>query len=121
MIPHTKFLISLSIAAAFLAVCTGARADDLTPSQVARARAKAQCAAFGPGFTAVDGSDTCVWMGAHIRVGLGSRGSDSSNNGWASGSAPVRVNAGDASNDQEDLAPSHLRLPDNDATGSIAR
>ncbi|MGO9673341.1 MAG: hypothetical protein ACLPSF_04095 [Methylocella sp.] len=93
------------------------RAHDL-PAGEASPRAKAMCAAYGPGFTAVEGSDTCVFVGGHVRVGFGSRGGDSPDTGWATGSA-VRVNS--ASGAGAGLAPGHLRLPDGDSTGMIAR
>ena len=62
------------------------------------------CAAFGPEFTAVEGSNTCIFIGGHVRVGFGSRG-DSPDTGWATGTA-VRVNAASGG-----AATGHLRLP----------
>jgi Porin subfamily len=34
-------------------------------------RAQNQCAAFGPGFVAVEGTQTCVRVGGHVRVEMG--------------------------------------------------
>jgi hypothetical protein len=117
MIPYTKFLILFGAAAALLAFGAGAQADDLAADPSALARAKARCAAFGSGFTTIEGSDVCVWRGSHIRIGFGSHGASSP---AASGGA-MHVNAGDESNQNADVAPSHLRLPDDDETGSIPR
>ena len=50
-----------------------------------------RCAAFGPGFAAVAGSDTCVRIGGRVRVEAG-RGTFDPNTGWANdgvGSADV--------------------------------
>jgi hypothetical protein len=114
----SKFIVFFSsVAAGLFGLGAVAQANDL-PSGEASPRAKAMCAAYGPGFTAVPGSDTCVFVGGHVRVGFGSRGGDSPDTGWATGSA-VRVNA--ASGSGGGLAPGHLRLPDGDSTGMIAR
>ncbi len=121
MTPRTKILISCSAAAGIFAFGAAAQADDLTADQSARARAKAECAAFGPGFTAVEGDNGCVWIGRHLRVRFGARAGGSSDNGPAPAAAPVRVNAGDRASEDADIAPSHLRLRDGDETGSIAR
>jgi hypothetical protein len=101
-----------SIAAGLFGFGAASRASEL-PGQ-ASARAKAMCAAFGPEFTAVEGSNTCIFIGGHVRVGFGSRG-DSPDTGWATGTA-VRVNAASGG-----AATGHLRLPDADSTGTIAR
>ncbi|MBU6457733.1 MAG: hypothetical protein KGK01_12190 [Bradyrhizobium sp.] len=42
----------------------------LAAKRVGRSHA---CAAYGPGFVAVDGSDTCVKVGGSISVGVGGR------------------------------------------------
>ncbi len=84
-----------SVAAGLFGLGAVAQANDL-PAGEASPRAKAMCAAYGPGFTAVEGSDTCVFIGGHVRVGFGSRGGDSPDTGWATGSA-VRVNAASGS------------------------
>jgi hypothetical protein len=119
MIPYAKFLISFSAAAGFCLFAAGAQANDLQADQSAFARAKAQCAVFGPGFTAVEGSNDCVWIGRHVRVRFGSRIGSPSDNGLASG-GPMHVNAGDAGENVG--VANHLRLRDGyDETGSIAR
>jgi hypothetical protein len=74
------------------------------------------CAGYGPGFTSVEGSDTCIRIGGRVRVEAGTRVSSSSpNTGWASGSArPASLHAGaDDSrlSDPGDFSRSHLRLP----------
>ena len=112
-----SILFFSSVAAGLFGLGAVAQANDL-PSGEGSPRAKAMCAAYGPGFTAVPGSDTCVFVGGHVRVGFGSRGGDSPDTGWATGSA-VRVNA--TSGSGGGLVPGHLRLPDGDPTGMIAR
>ncbi len=104
------------VSAALFGFGAAAGANGL-PTGAASPRAKAMCAAYGPGFTAVEGSDTCVFIGGHVRVGFG-RGGDLPDTGWATGSA-VRVNS--ASGGDGSLAPGHLRLPESDPTGMIAR
>jgi hypothetical protein len=105
-------LFFASIEAGLFGLAAAARANEL-PGH-ASARAKAMCAAFGPEFTAVEGSDTCIFIGGHVRVGFGSRGGDSPDTGWATGTA-VRVNAASGA------ATGHLRLPDANSSGTIAR
>jgi hypothetical protein len=107
----------LFVSAGFYAYAGAAQANDL--SGQAAARADAQCAAYGPGFRAIEGGGACVFVGGHVRVGFGARG-DSPDNGWASGPRAVRVNAGDQSGSAP-LATGHLRLPAGDAPGMIAR
>jgi hypothetical protein len=103
------------VSAGFCGSAAAVRADDL--SRQASARAEAQCAAYGPGFRAIEGSDACVFVGGHIRVGFGSRGGESPNNGWSSGGGAVRVNATGAA----PVATGHLRLPAGDSPGTIVR
>ena len=108
-------LLLSSVSAVLFGCGSAARANDLSGRE-ASPRAKAMCAAYGPGFTAVEGSDTCVFIGGHVRVGFGSRGGDSPDTGWATGTA-VRVNAASSSSG----APGHLRLPGDDDSGTLAR
>lgn len=78
------------------------------------------CAAYGPGFTSVEGSSTCIRIDGHVRVEAG-RGitSSSINNGWAAGSArPASLHSGpddqiSSGNSMSgaDFGRSHLRLP----------
>lgn len=42
-----------------------------TPDKPLLSRAPNPCAAFGPGFVKLDGSDTCVRVGGSISVGAG--------------------------------------------------
>lgn len=124
MIPRTFFVFICSSAAALFGVSESVEANDLSPGD--SARADARCAAYGPGFTAVDGSDACVWVGGHVRLEVGSRMASAPDNGWAAGGvapAAMRVNdgydealpeRGDASRSRE-----RLRLRDSGATGSI--
>lgn len=101
--------------AALIGLGATARANDF-PADQASARARAACAALGPGFAAVEGAGACVLVSGRVRVGYGPRGGDSPDTGWATGTA-VRVNAAGAGA----LAPGHLRLPDGGSGGTIAR
>jgi len=85
---------------------------------VSSALASDHCAAYGPGFTSVEGSDTCIRIGGRVRVEAGTGITASSvNNGWASsGTRPASLHStsdNDLGNtvNGEDFGPSHLRLP----------
>ncbi|WP_036259836.1 hypothetical protein [Methylocapsa aurea] len=133
MISRTLFVFICSGASAILASSDSAGANDLPPGKAQISRANAQCAAYGPGFTAVEGSDACVWVGGHVRVEIGSRGAASPNNGWATGGAAPAAMHMDDSYEQPDLVRAipargertvsreHLRLRSSDMTGSLAR
>jgi len=79
------------------------------------------CAAYGPGFTSVEGSSTCIRIDGRVRVEAG-RGitSSSINNGWAAGSArPASLHSSpddriplDNTISGADFGRSHLRLPE---------
>ncbi len=119
MISRTFFAFICSSAAAFLGAGERVEANDLQPGNAARANA--QCAAFGPGFTAVDGADTCVWVGGHVRLEVGSRVASAPDNGWAAGAAtPAAVRVQDSYDQSGESSGSrqHLRVRDSDATGS---
>ena len=49
-----------------------ARSDKLLPLK--GAASSSSCAAFGPGFVKVEGSDTCIKIGGAISVGAGTSG-----------------------------------------------
>jgi hypothetical protein len=130
MISRTFFAFICSSAAAFFGAGERVEANDLQPGN--SARANAQCAAFGPGFTAVDGADTCVWVGGHVRLEVGSRMASAPNNGWAAGAAtPAAVRVNDGGYNQNGVVETvpargessgsrqHLRVRDSDATSSI--
>lgn len=77
------------------------------------------CAAYAPGFASLEGSDTCIRIGGHVRVEVSSGSTSSTqNNGWASGSArPASLyttSDGDRHSNHSlngmDLSSSHLRL-----------
>ncbi len=77
------------------------------------------CAAYGPGFTSVEGGSTCIRIGGHVRVEAGSGITPSSvNNGWAAGGArPASLHTDDDTSHfgnaiaGADFGRSHLRLP----------
>lgn len=45
-----------------------------TALQVKRAGASNSCAAYGPGFVKVEGTETCVKIGGAVSIGFGSSG-----------------------------------------------
>lgn len=127
MISRTFFAFLCSGAAAVVA-SDSVEANDLTSGNRALSRADAQCAAYGPGFTAVDGSDSCVWVGGHVRLEVGSRMASAPDNGWAAAPGTVRVNnvyeqsdgvATHSARSETAKSRERLRLPESDITGSI--
>ncbi|WP_036255604.1 hypothetical protein [Methylocapsa acidiphila] len=117
MISRKFFAFICSTAAGLLGAGAVAQASDLQSGD--SARANAQCAAFGPGFAAVDGADACVWVGGHVRLEVGSRMASAPDNGWASGGATpaaMRVNDDDA--DTRAKAREHMRVRDRDQAKS---
>ena len=67
-----------------------------------------RCAAYGPGFAAVAGSDTCMRIGGRVRVEAGN-GFMAPNNGWANdGIVPA------GTSDQR----RHLRLTETSGTAA---
>lgn len=130
MISRAIFVFVCSGAGALLASGESAEANDLFSGRTEHSRANAQCAAYGPGFTAVEGSDACVWVGGHVRVEISSRALSATDNGWASGgAAPAAVHLNDAyestdiiralpARGEASASREHLRLRARDATGS---
>jgi hypothetical protein len=109
-----NLLVSCGFTALF-ALAPGAHANDLPYGKSAQTRANAKCSVYGPGFVAAEGSDTCIWVGGHVRLEFGSRSPGSPNNGWASGGAvPAAMRVQDSADSR-----GHLRLQDGDVTGSI--
>lgn len=51
----------------------GAAAGKTIEKPLAQTRTPTSCAAFGPGFVKVEGSDTCVRIGGSVSVGVGTR------------------------------------------------
>jgi hypothetical protein len=102
----THFLSLLSCAAiGFLGVydCGNAYAEDLPQAgKSVRFTAGNHCADYGPGFTAVEGSETCVKIGGHVRVEFGSRPSPA-DTGWARGSAAPAAMRSDSNADRGDV------------------
>lgn len=80
MTSTTRFFLSLLVGvagstAAFSGM--GASAQDLSPAQNADLTkpwvALDRCSGYGPDFTSVEGTQTCVRIGGHVRVELGPR------------------------------------------------
>ncbi|ACK51817.1 hypothetical protein Msil_2901 [Methylocella silvestris BL2] len=110
-------LFASSVGCSLIALGASARAGDLPSGQAERV-AQARCEAeYGPGFSAVANSSTCIWVGGHVRVGFGPRGG-SPDNGWANGGGPVRVNAGDGASRP---MTGRLRLNEGASAATIAR
>jgi hypothetical protein len=68
-----------------------------------------RCAAFGPEFAAVEGSDTCMRIGGHVRVQLGTNAGLRPSSGWGAGSASAATLRSDSS-DPRTAAATHLRV-----------
>ena len=67
-------LIAMLSASMAAAESSGARKPDKAPppSKLLPARGTANaCAAYGPGFAKVDGTDTCVKIGGAVSIGVG--------------------------------------------------
>ncbi|PNG26451.1 hypothetical protein [Methylocella silvestris] len=110
-------LLASSVGCGVIALGAAAQAQGL-PSGKAERVAQARCEAeYGPGFSAVANSSTCIWVGGHVRVGFGPR-CDSPDNGWANSGGPVRVNAGDGA---ARATTGRLRLNEGASAATIAR
>ena len=67
-----------------------------------------RCSAYGPEFTAVEGSDVCARIGGHVRVQLGTNAGLRPEGGWNTGRASsAALRSGNAPSQP---APSHLRI-----------
>ncbi len=72
-----------------------------------------RCAAYGPDFTAVEGTQSCVKISGHVHVEIGSRTITSDNRGWVQGgTAPAAMRSEETvGGDLGNLpAARHLRL-----------
>jgi hypothetical protein len=112
-LPRFRYVV---ISAARLVPIAGAAA--LCIGTVPTALASDHCTAYGPGFTSVEGSDTCIRIGGRVRVEAGTgMTASSANNGWASGGtrpASLHSSSGEALSNTvngADFGRSHLRLP----------
>jgi len=124
MVFRTGFLFICSCAAALFATLgKDAKANDFGGGDPVQAQANAVCAAYGPGFVAVEGGDTCVRIGGHVRVEFGSRQNSSLDSGWANGgTVPAAVRSTENAPSSASIfarpsqnagsSPSHLRLRD---------
>jgi hypothetical protein len=104
--------------AVVLATQAMAQESTATSRQPYRARAWVaidRCAAYGPEFTSVEGTQTCVKIGGHVRVEFGSRNfAYPANPGWGQGGtapATIRTEGAVGSEPSELPAAHHLRLP----------
>jgi hypothetical protein len=119
VLARSAILTFIYVGIAVASSVAGSQANELSLGK--HDRAAARCAVYGPGFTAVEGSDTCVRIGGHVRVETGMSRSSS---GWGTrGAAPAALNAredGDLTGSIYDmpvppdtgLSRTHLRLPD---------
>lgn len=78
-----------------------------------------RCAAYGPEFTSVEGTDACVRIGGHVRVEFGAQNfGHARDNGWGrAGTAPAAMRTdGYIGGDPSGFpASQHLRLRQTDA------
>ncbi|WP_158810729.1 porin [Beijerinckia sp. L45] len=68
-----------------------------------------RCAAYGPEFAAVEGSDTCMRIGGHVRVQMGTNAGLRPSSGWGAGSASAATLRSDSA-DPRTGAATHLRV-----------
>lgn len=68
-----------------------------------------RCAAYGPEFAAVEGSDACMRIGGHVRVQLGTNAGLRPSSGWGGGSASAATLRSDSS-DPRTASSTHLRV-----------
>ncbi len=89
-------------------------ADKGMPEGATRWLALDRCAAYGPDFTSVEGTKSCVKIGGHVRVGFGSRNYDGmlDQNWEQGGAAPAAMRTEGPANADETGYPAghHLRL-----------
>lgn len=111
MTSTTRFFLALLVgvagsSAAFIgteAVAQGlsGQTDDLTKPWIALDR----CSVYGPDFTSVEGTQTCVRIGGHVRVELGPRAPGQA------GAAPAAMRTeGILGGDSDFPGADHLRL-----------
>lgn len=92
-------------------------ADESSVAQDVAARAFMaldRCAAYGPGFTSVEGTQSCVKIGGHLRVEIQSGTAARATSDWSEGgTAPtaLRTEAPLGSDASDDTSARHLRLP----------
>jgi hypothetical protein len=84
------------------------------PNQARAFMALDRCAAYGPDFTSVEGTQTCVRIGGHVRVEIHTHTLDHSlDHGWSEGGTAPTAMRTDAplGSDSTDYPSGHLRLP----------
>ena len=89
-------------------------------------RAVDRCAAYGPEFTSVEGTNACVRIGGHVRVEFGAQNlGHAVNNGWGRTAPAAMRTDGPIGNDPADFPQTqHLHLREDDSptsTGSYLR
>ncbi|HKH81294.1 MAG TPA: porin [Methylovirgula sp.] len=102
---------------ALVFVSTSFAGDRSLPVGAARWMARDNCAAYGPGFTSVEGTTACVRIGGHVRVEFGSRSLSydfSSTRAASATTAAIRTNDLGTSDFPE---PRHLRVGTDDPYG----
>ncbi len=112
MASSTRFYVNLVglAGATVLLFATEAMAQEQLSSQpLASSRlwiAEDRCAAYGPDFTSVEGTQNCVRIGGHVRVDAGVR-----NTGEGAGAAPAAMRSEEIEGGDSDLGGAeHLRL-----------
>ncbi len=68
-----------------------------------------RCSGYGPDYAAVEGSDTCVRIGGHVRVQMGTTAGLSSATDWGNGQASSATLHSDGP-DQQAGPTRHLRV-----------
>jgi len=114
------------IAVPCAAIAQQARSVGRVPVWALPWRAIDHCAVYGPEFTSVEGTQTCVRIGGHVRVEFGAQALNrAANYGWGRTAPAAMRSEGPVGADPSGMpAAQHLRLRDDDApsdTGSYLR
>ena len=112
-----RFVLAMACGASSLFILTFSSvafaADRGMPEGATRWLALDKCAAYGPDFTSVEGTKSCVKIGGHVRVEVGSQNDGALDQGWEQGSAaPAAMRTEEPANSDESGYPvgHHLRL-----------
>lgn len=100
---HAPFLASLALAA-LASPCAAADHGSQFVTNATR------CQAYGPDYTAVEGSDVCARIGGHVRVQLGTSAGLHPDSGWGAGRASSATLRSSGGGERTAATPSHLRV-----------
>jgi len=115
---HFGFGLALGATSLFALVpaATAFAAEKNLPAGASHWLSLDNCAAYGPGFTSVEGTNTCVRIGGHVRVEFGSHGQGfyPTSSGTGTTAAAIRTDV-PASGSSDLPEPRHLRVNTDDS------